>query len=290
MITEFEKIEENKHIEKIDGKFLSLNEGDVNRVYNLRWGPRRIKLFRCSKEEVEALRKKLDVPFHRASKEVVNISDIYKKLADYEDKDTWIKKIILCCIRYVLCPASNGLINLRYADCIKNIGEVIEYNWYEHILDHLQKVIRPRAKYPNADFHFLMVHVMDVIEDVASSSSSVGPTCAKRTSDQILDKLDKLEKGKKFGNVIGKKMTPAECSNLGMKSEYSIGVGKVERMPTAQSCKSLEQCNQSIDFFNYNIKAWTNCLHELKKKREELEASKGKQSTVGSSLRKRKTR
>ncbi|GAA0161212.1 hypothetical protein LIER_17577 [Lithospermum erythrorhizon] len=329
MITEFEKVEENKDIQKIDllkivgffgitkmklrrihsefivwmcdnfipsqlkvdlgqGKFLSLNEGDVNRLYNLPWGPKRIELFRCAKEEIEALRKELDVQFPRASKELVNISDIYNKLADYEDEDTWIKAIILCCIRYVLFPASNGLINLRYADCIKNIGEVIEYNWCEHILDHLRKVIRPATKYPNADFHFLIVHVMDVIEDAASSS--VEPTCAKRTSDQILAKFDKLAKAKKFENVIGKKMTPAECSNLGMKSEYSVGVEKVEQMPTGQSCKSLEQCNQYIDFCNYNIKAWINCLHELKKNREELEASEGKESTVGSSLRKRKTR
>ncbi|GAA0145759.1 hypothetical protein LIER_36181 [Lithospermum erythrorhizon] len=81
---------------------------------------------------------------------------------------------------------------------------------------------------------------MDVIEDVASSSSSVELTCAKRTSDKILAKFDKLAKGKKFGNVIGKKMTLVKCSNLGMKSEYSVGVGKVEQMPTAQSCKSLE--------------------------------------------------
>ncbi|GAA0172700.1 hypothetical protein LIER_26471 [Lithospermum erythrorhizon] len=61
-------------------------------------------------------------------------------------------------------------------------------------------------------------------------------------------------------------------------------------MSSAQSCKSLEQRNQYIDFCNYNIKAWTNCLHELQKKREELEASEGKQeSIVGSRLRKRKT-
>ncbi|GAA0173799.1 hypothetical protein LIER_41592 [Lithospermum erythrorhizon] len=41
---------------------------------------------------------------------------------------------------------------------------------------------------------------------------------------------------------LGKKITmPAECSNLGMKSDYDIGVGNVQQMPTARSCKSLEQ-------------------------------------------------
>ncbi|GAA0157660.1 hypothetical protein LIER_43410 [Lithospermum erythrorhizon] len=115
---------------------------------------------------------------------------------------------------------------------------------------------------------------MDVIDNAASSSAE--PTCAKRTTDQIFAKFDKQAKSKRFGNVIGNQITmPAECSNLGMKSEYDVGEGNVQQMPTTQSCTSLDQCNQYIDFCNYNIKAWTNCLHELEKKREELKASEG---------------
>ncbi|GAA0172581.1 hypothetical protein LIER_26380 [Lithospermum erythrorhizon] len=131
---------------------------------------------------------------------------------------------------------------------------------------------------------------MDAIENAASSS--VEPTYAKRTTDQIFAKFDKLEKEKRFGNAIGKKITmPAECSNSGMQSEYAIGLGNVQQMPSARWCTRLEQCNQYIDFYNYNIKTCMNCLHELQKKREEHEASEGNQeSTIGSRLRKRKTR
>ncbi|GAA0187337.1 hypothetical protein LIER_34625 [Lithospermum erythrorhizon] len=101
IITKFEKMEEHKEIKRMDGlktvrffgmkkiklrihldfiewmcnkfnptqlkvdlgegKFLSLNELDVHRVYNLPRGPRKIELFRCAKEEDSTLRNELEV-------------------------------------------------------------------------------------------------------------------------------------------------------------------------------------------------------------------------------------
>ncbi|GAA0172701.1 hypothetical protein LIER_26472 [Lithospermum erythrorhizon] len=110
IMTEFEKMEENKEIKRMDGlkivgffgmtkmklrrihsdfiewmcdkfnptqlkvdlgkgKFLSLNELDVHRVYNMSRRPRRIKLSRCANV---ALRNDLEVQFNGTSKKLVN--------------------------------------------------------------------------------------------------------------------------------------------------------------------------------------------------------------------------
>ncbi|GAA0143418.1 hypothetical protein LIER_04107 [Lithospermum erythrorhizon] len=89
-------------------------------------------------------------------------------------------------------------------------------------------------------------------------------TCTKEEVDGLKKELavqfygtsKELQKRKGLVGVFGKKITvTVECSNFGMKSEYDVGVGNVQQMPSARSCKSLEQCKQYIDFFNYNIKA-----------------------------------
>ncbi|GAA0184138.1 hypothetical protein LIER_42522 [Lithospermum erythrorhizon] len=132
---------------------------------------------------------------------------------------------MLCCVGYVFCPISNGMINLRYTECIKNLDEVSEYNWCEHILEKITK----------SDFHFLMVHSMDMIKKDGSSSAE--PMCAKWTTEQIFVKFDKLAKEKRFGSAIGMNITmSAECSNFGIKSEYD-GVGNVQQMPSTHSCE-----------------------------------------------------
>ncbi|KAL6553090.1 G6pd5p [Orobanche gracilis] len=272
---------------RLEGDFtLTISENDLHRVYKLPRGPRRIDS--CSKEEMDVLKRELGLEIGTKSSELVNMVEIQSRLPSYENDETWQKAILLVSIGYLLCPSKNGLISLKYDRCLSKLDEVCEYNWCEHVLQHLQRTIKPGTMYPNGDIHFLMVHVMDKLQQGDLSTSE--PTCMKWSNDQMFHCFDKIAKGKGFGHAIAKKSTKkAESSNQNMHSDYSVGVGNPQQMPSARSCISLEQCRQHMDYCKYNITAWTNCLQDLKKKEKELlQNESGQSDTIGARLKKRK--
>ena len=85
---------------------------------------------------------------------------ILERLSLEKNKENWCKLAILYILGTLLTPGSSPKISVAYHKYLKNMDEVLDYDWCAHVLAHIKEAFSKRGvKCPKADFHFLLVCV-----------------------------------------------------------------------------------------------------------------------------------
>ncbi|XP_058753375.1 uncharacterized protein LOC131626572 [Vicia villosa] len=298
---------------------ITVGEEDVKRVYDLPRGKKIIdleKVDKSSKEKVKKFKEQLGYIGETYDSMIhIHTNVLYEKLMNFEitKNKAWAKGFILLAIGTILCPTTSYLISLNYATVLSEVKKVSSYNWCQHLIQHANGGIKKDACSGKADFHFLLVHFLDMVQTTKQKEIvEKAPSCGNWEDGNVSMELKKIKKKGGFNKVIildkqdcdipessmaakdmGDEVRHDKIAETAKRSREKVIQRKGKKRKTqnvddemmeahlAPQDYALEEAKKQIKICDEKLKFWADWKTYWVKQAEEAESSMRKGKEVG---------